>query len=412
MSFLASPDTYFSLMGVSGAGKTYLTIKYLEAVKDYNKARGTLGLPNFEVVTTATTKKAAGVLYDVLSNYFTSANVSTIHSYLGLTLRINYNTGEEYLTATKRFKPKTNAIIFIDEASYVGKDLYRYINKAVGFNTKVVFIGDDDQLLLPTEKYSSAFHNTTSKVKLETTKRQPDGSKITELAHAFRKTLYGSPWPNVDDYLGLDVVHLNQQQFLDTIQSNFLSSPDDNKVICYTNDAVIDYNNHIRSVLGSPPNEFLSGETVYLGEPILTKDTDSILIPADSAVYINPTTGIHKPWFLPFEYTVYSVTSKNTKANSALVAHPRNYAEAKKYIRSLADAKNWKDYFNFKSIIADIRLPYAITAHKSQGSTYTNVFIDLDNMSTCYDKNTLARLLYVGISRATTKVYLYGSLYG
>ena len=38
------------------------------------------------------------------------------------------------------------------------------------------------------------------------------------------------------------------------------------------------------------------------------------------------------------------------------------------------------------------------------------VFIDLDDMKKCYQTNTLARLLYVGVSRARHQVFLTGDL--
>ena len=57
-----------------------------------------------------------------------------------------------------------------------------------------------------------------------------------------------------------------------------------------------------------------------------------------------------------------------------------------------------------------LRLPHACTIHKSQGSTYENVYIDLDSFKACKDRETLARLLYVAVSRAKNHVYFHGSL--
>lgn len=414
MAFLSSNDTFFSLMGVSGAGKTHLSIRYLEALNTYNSARHTLGLAPLETAITATTKKAVGVLNTVLDNYFsTKYGVTTIHSYLGLTMRINYNTGEEFLAKTRRYELKPDTIIFVDEASYINKQLYGYIKGAVSTGTKVVFIGDDDQLLPVNETFSPAFKHTVSKVKLHTTKRQPSGSKITELAHAFRKTLYGDPWPNVADYIGSDVELLDDVDFLNTINTNFLDDCRNNKVICYTNDCVKDYNSHIRALLGRPVNQFLSGETIYLADPILDHSNDTIIIHSDTPVMITPVSAplSRTVSSSPVQGSMYRVSTPYPNSKSATVIHPDSFDDYKKAIKKLADDKQWKEFYGLKNKVADIRLPYAITAHKSQGSTYSNVFIDLDNLSTCRNKDTLARLLYVAVSRATTKVYLYGSLH-
>ena len=67
-------------------------------------------------------------------------------------------------------------------------------------------------------------------------------------------------------------------------------------------------------------------------------------------------------------------------------------------------------YFYLKNNFADLRIAYAGTAHKSQGSTYHTVYIDLSDLRVCRDPQELARLLYVAVSRATTRVVFYGSL--
>jgi exodeoxyribonuclease-5 len=56
----------------------------------------------------------------------------------------------------------------------------------------------------------------------------------------------------------------------------------------------------------------------------------------------------------------------------------------------------------------DIRDAFACTVTKSQGSTYEKVFLDYSNIATCWDLNSLARLRYVGISRAKQTVIIYG----
>lgn len=48
----------------------------------------------------------------------------------------------------------------------------------------------------------------------------------------------------------------------------------------------------------------------------------------------------------------------------------------------------------------------AITAHKAQGSTYTKVFIDEDNLNTIRNKEDLAKLMYTAVTRAREKVHL------
>jgi exodeoxyribonuclease-5 len=63
-----------------------------------------------------------------------------------------------------------------------------------------------------------------------------------------------------------------------------------------------------------------------------------------------------------------------------------------------------------KNQFPDLRARDSQTVHKSQGSTYETVIIDLSNLSTCHLPKLVARLLYVAVSRAKTRVILFGTL--
>ena len=90
-------------------------------------------------------------------------------------------------------------------------------------------------------------------------------------------------------------------------------------------------------------------------------------------------------------------------------------------------AAKWKEYYNFKKqfLIAtnikqadqikykrDLDYAFAITSHKSQGSTYDNVFVDVNDMiftstgSTYADYEQMLRRLYVACSRARKELVL------
>ena len=50
------------------------------------------------------------------------------------------------------------------------------------------------------------------------------------------------------------------------------------------------------------------------------------------------------------------------------------------------------------------------TTNKAQGSTFDRVFVDLDDIRRCNSGDQIARMLYVGVSRARTQVFLTGDL--
>lgn len=78
----------------------------------------------------------------------------------------------------------------------------------------------------------------------------------------------------------------------------------------------------------------------------------------------------------------------------------------KKLAEESIKSNDWSKYFFYKKTVLDIRDVYASTVHSSQGSTYKDVFINLRNIYKYSDEN-LMRLVYVAVSRAKEKVYLF-----
>ena len=68
----------------------------------------------------------------------------------------------------------------------------------------------------------------------------------------------------------------------------------------------------------------------------------------------------------------------------------------------------WEYYYiNYIDIFADISYGYCITVHKSQGSTYKNVFIDARNILEYNRKDYINyKCLYTAITRASNKVFM------
>ena len=73
--------------------------------------------------------------------------------------------------------------------------------------------------------------------------------------------------------------------------------------------------------------------------------------------------------------------------------------------------KIWSYYYYNISLspFADISYGYAITSYKSQGSTYSDVFIGIPNMLNCSIVDPYVRMksLYTAITRAANSIYIY-----
>ena len=142
IQFLTDPiETVFVLSGYSGTGKSSLVKVLLDKLPSITKTIKLVDpkYKNYEVELTATTNKAAESL-----SYLTGAGVRTIHSYLGLRVETDHKNKVTKLVPSK-LDPKTNTLIFIDEASYIDNELLGLIFKLTK-DCKIVFMGDPAQL--------------------------------------------------------------------------------------------------------------------------------------------------------------------------------------------------------------------------------------------------------------------------
>jgi len=67
----------------------------------------------------------------------------------------------------------------------------------------------------------------------------------------------------------------------------------------------------------------------------------------------------------------------------------------------------WKEWsLRFVEPFADVNYGYSITVHKSQGSTYYNVFIDVHDILKNNEENELKRCVYTAFTRTSNELHL------
>jgi hypothetical protein len=67
----------------------------------------------------------------------------------------------------------------------------------------------------------------------------------------------------------------------------------------------------------------------------------------------------------------------------------------------------WKDYHKlYVQPFANVNYGYSITCHKGQGSTFYNVYVDMNDIIKNANENEMKRCLYTAISRTSNKLYL------
>lgn len=398
LQFLVDPhDRAFVLEGYSGTGKTTLVSK---ALGDLPQLAQTLKLlsPNSrfdrELILSATTNKAAETMQGMLHQ-----QVRTVHSVLGLRVRRDYRTGASKLVRVKD-DPLTNTLLIIDEASYCDDELLKLVFKGIDKTCKVIFIGDPAQLKTVGSLETPVFNKGFTTARLTEVVRQAKGNPIIDLATQFRETVNTGQWFQFQPD-GQAVRVLSRQDFEQEIIQDF-TSPDwchnASKVLAWTNRTVIAYNHAINNQISGQP-EFREDDYAIVNNYIATKH---VTFKTDETVRIS---NISEPT------TELGIKGRYYRLNGhASFFMPDNHADrVHAQAQAHADSRP-RDAMQIAETWVDLRAAFASTINKSQGSTYDRVYIDLDDLKACRDADQLARMLYVGTSRARHRVTFTGDL--
>ena len=396
-NYLVDPqENVFILSGYSGTGKSTLVTKL---IADWPAFQSTLKLIDptvreLPINLTATTNKAAENLGQI-----TGLECRTIHSFLGLTVVKNYETNKTYLKVrNKAAVPR--CILIIDEASYIDRELLALIFQQAS-HCKIIFVGDPAQLIAVKASNAPVFNLQVSGAHLTETVRAKGDSPITDLATSFRHMVNtGEAFQFKPD--GVVIEHLDRETFDNTIIEEF-SRPDwthrDSKYLAWTNKTVIAYNNAISNKVSGSPH-FVVGDYAVCNSYVNLGSAGNIK--TDEMVFITA---------IGLDQEMYGVMGKKFTLNDRLTVFiMNNPLDRAPLLKKLRATRDYNTVCIVEETWPDLRAVYAQTVNKSQGSTYGTVFIDLDDIGKCRDQNTLARMLYVAVSRARTKVYLTGDL--
>lgn len=386
----------FVLSGYSGTGKSTLVHYLIEHLPQIQKTARLINPEHrdWDVQLTATTNQAADALSQ-LSNM----EVRTIHSFLGLRVETNYRTRETTLIPRDREDIKEGFLLFVDEASYCDNMLLNLIFQMTN-KTKVILMGDKAQLLQVKAVNAPAFAAGFPGAHLSKVMRQAEGSAITAMATSFRNTVETGVWEQFQPD-GHQVQWLTREHFEAKIRAEFTRNDwtcKQSKVLAWTNKTVIAYNQAIRDLVQGDPelkvgdfavcNKYMQagGSNIKTDQVVLVSKVDDDI--QQHGVWGNMVEVDHKLSFFM----------------------PKSLAERKALVKYAHDNEDFQLVQHIDQYWIDLRAAYACTINKSQGSTYDSVFIDLDDVARCNNGNQIARMLYVGVSRARHHVYMTGDL--
>lgn len=410
--FLMDEDaTEMTISGFAGSGKSFL-ITYLtqlsDKIQDFARMMDGGDTPRRRMWYTATTNKAAAVLEEMLDQ-----ETRTIHSLLRLRVRNNYKTGRQELVKNEHGKVHNLdwSIVFIDEASMINRELLAEIRKCQKEWTgcKVVFVGDEYQLPPVKEDICPVFDEDEHTVKLTEIQRQVAGSPIIQLSAKYRDCLddHNLTWPEIPTDDDRIVQYDSIQDFAQKIQDVYTVGhrPSDYRILAWSNGRVREYNQWIRKLQGLP-DELHRDELVVTNRPLLDWRGEKVVAQTDTVHQVREVVPAMEQGIKGHNIRVYDCGEQ--------FFQPWDWKEASALAKQLAkDAKktrNWEPYFEIIQQWADFRPIHASTVHKAQGSTYREVFVDLNNIGKNNNWREVARLTYVAITRASHRVHIYGEL--
>jgi exodeoxyribonuclease-5 len=433
------------IKGSAGVGKTYLMNSFIEEARKYLS-------PYKTIYCSAPTNKAVAVLKSKVTN---TDNVEfiTLHSALKYKRIVDRKTGEVSFgpVFSERNKPlKGVSMIVVDEASMVGHDLHRDLEHFANLmGVKVVFVGDHKQLNPVQEEISPVFMGTSKTytqeeyqekgivpgpdeiliekegsitvstpyptVELTEIIRQGDGNPIIDLSRNLKRI-----WTYEDNLVSnepkVGYMHSrDKERVISTLAA--INGSDELKYLGYTNQDVDALNTAVRKRIYGNPRKVEPGESIIFNSPY--KD----LYYTNQELKIEELTVVEQLFYLPYQdrsdkvkLKVYVINGKEMEGgwNGVFVVHE----EHEKQFRTLAmvtkracEARNmtWVDRDAFLSQFADIKYNHAITVHKSQGSTYKQVILNISNLSINRDEIEKQRLFYTGVTRASELLILFNN---
>jgi len=405
--FVRSKEKLHLLTGFAGTGKTTLLQALIKRLRNKDDFRS--------IVFTAHSNKATKVLETMAAQWDLGIDCMTCCKLLGLKPDIDQTTGRQI------FKPDLNSennfdkyrLVVVDEASMINEEMWLLLTQAVSDlhkQTQILFVGDAAQLPPINEHESLVFSQIYDRSDLNQVVRY--SGSIAVLAESLRNNLHSRHLPqfvtdtNADKTEGVFVITAQkwQELLIKAFQSESCQQdPDYVRAVAYTNARVQRLNETIRSAIyGTQNARFVIGERLVANAPFMINDA-LILQNAQECQVLDAAFGKDGNWQVWFLH----VLTDEGKSRTLTVLHEQSQAEFDRQLNLYATEKRWREFWDLKSLFADLSYAYCLTIHKAQGSTFQNVFIDVPNALINRNIRERNQLLYVAVTRAAKRLFIH-----
>jgi len=440
-AFLEDKQPEFLLQGKGGTGKTTIIKKILE---DAAKKR-------MRVLAVAPTHKAK----KVLGKSMTGVKTATLAS--ALAIKLDETTGkflpDQYARDRNRVPVKNADLIIIDESSMISDKLLDELREMAERGTKIIFMGDRAQLPPVGQETDSKVFDISNGYELTEKMRQAATSPIIGIGSkvAANVETTGQRVANpitqtdrvtqTDDVSGSSIIWEDSErvaldQFVEDIQQ---ANGDVNyaKIVTFNNQShsspqsVKSLNNKVRYKLfgeDARTTQFMEGELLtaydtFGGEDPLFYNSEDFLV--KSSERVGPKEFTLKTYSakkgeriitVTVDVTYLGLTNEDGNLLKELVPVVSQEGKAE-YDKLLADLFKTDPQmaYKLKDKFANLEYGYAVTSHKAQGSTYTNVYVMEDNIMGPSNGGSIKaknQSLYVAVSRPKTKLVMVSNKNG
>lgn len=452
VSFLKTntdPTQYYVIEGKAGTGKTTIAKEILKEFEDE------------QIYVAAVSHKAKGVIKNSFGEDTRGKKFFSIASLLGMK-GINDNN-----TQTTKFQVGTKvplldnppALLVIDEASMITEDVLKKIidiNYSLSRPFQMLFLGDIGQIQ-PIRDDQSEFYrthkdllnkksdifNSKHKSKLITRVRQGEANPILPYADYFwENSQKENPELNPTQHIvrnnqitdkGSLLFSNSEAEVLNSVIKAVKNAVEKGltnhvKIVTYHVNEKTELNQKIHEALFGKDSDYSKGDMLILNSPYDLPDVNATM-ENSSEIQIKSIQdedtdeyGVHT-LYLETNGTAYTRTG-NEQKDCVIQVVSRNdiglynnklkelASRAKEQTNRVLKKQAWGDFWEYKGRYADVDFGYAITAHKSQGSTYDIVVVDeKDIMGTSATSNQeKSELIYTALTRPRNTAIVISSV--
>lgn len=429
---------YYVIEGKAGTGKTTIAKEILKEFEDE------------QIYVAAVSHKAKGVIKSSFGDDTRGKKFFSIAGLLGMK-GINDND-----TQTTKFQvglkvpllDNPPALLVIDEASMITEDVLKKIidiNSSLSRPFQMLFLGDIGQIQ-PIRDEQNEFYrthkdllnkksdifNSKHKSKLITRVRQGEANPILPYADYFwENSQKENPELNPTQHIvrnnqitdkGSLLFSNSESEVLNSVIKAVKNAVEKGltnhvKIVTYHVNEKTELNQKIHEALFGKDSDYSKGDMLILNSPYDLPDVNATM-ENSSEIQIKSIQdtdvdefGVHT-LYLETNGTAYTRTG-NEQKDCVIQVVSRNdiglynqklqelASYAKRQTNRALKKQAWSDFWEYKGRYADVDFGYAITAHKSQGSTYDIVVVDeKDIMGTTATSNQeKSELIYTALTR-------------